>query len=50
MNRRLFEVLEETGGMSIPLSADRGRKNNVRRPDLATPAPFPVPLIAPDED
>ena len=50
MNHRLFEILEETDGMSIPLSPDRGRKNNLRRPDLAAPAPFPVPLIAPEED
>ena len=48
MNRRLFEILEETDGMSIPLSPDRGRKQNLRRPDLAVPAPFPPPLIAPE--
>jgi len=48
MNRRLFEILEETGGMSIPLAEDRGRQNGLRRPDLAAPAPFPEPLIAPE--
>ena len=32
---RLFEILEETGGMSIPLREDRGRKNGLRRPDRA---------------
>ena len=47
MNRRLFEILEETGGMSIPLAEDRGRQNGLRRPDLAAPALFPEPLIAP---
>jgi N-acetylglucosamine-6-sulfatase len=47
MNRRLFEILEETGGMSIPLSPDYGRQFNLRRPDKAAPAPFPAPLIAP---
>ncbi len=49
MNRRLFEILEETGGMSIPLREDRGRKNGLRRPDLAAPAAFPEPLVAPEE-
>ena len=48
MNRRLFEILEETGGMSIPLSPDYGRQFNLRRPDKAAPAPFPAPLIAPE--
>jgi N-acetylglucosamine-6-sulfatase len=48
MNRRLFEILEETGGMAIPLAPDRGRSQNLRRPDLAAPAPFPEPLIAPE--
>ena len=49
MNRRLFEILEETGGMSIPLAEDRGRQNGLRRPDLAAPALFPEPLIAPED-
>jgi N-acetylglucosamine-6-sulfatase len=49
MNRRLFEILEETGGMSIPLREDRGRKNGLRRPDRAAPAAFPEPLVAPEE-
>jgi N-acetylglucosamine-6-sulfatase len=49
MNRRLFEILEETGGMSIPLSSDRGRQLGLRRPDKAAPAPFPAPLVAPEE-
>ena len=48
MNRRLFEILEETGGMSIPLREDRGRKNGLRRPDRAAPAAFPEPLVAPE--
>jgi N-acetylglucosamine-6-sulfatase len=50
MNRRLFEILEETGGLSIPLAPDRGRQQNLRRPDIAAPAPFPPPLIAPEPD
>jgi N-acetylglucosamine-6-sulfatase len=50
MNRRLFEILEETGGMSIPLSPDRGWQLGLRRPDKAAPAPFPAPLIAPEEE
>lgn len=50
MNARLFEILEETDGMSIPLSADKGRKNNLRRRDLAAPAAFPDPLIAPEPE
>lgn len=48
MNRRLFEILEETGGMAIPLSPDRGTSLNLRRPDLAAPAPFPESLVAPE--
>jgi N-acetylglucosamine-6-sulfatase len=48
MNQRLFEILEETGGMAIPLTPDRGSSQNLRRPDLAAPALFPEPLIAPE--
>jgi N-acetylglucosamine-6-sulfatase len=50
MNRRLFEILEETGGMAIPLSPDAGWSLRLRRPDLAAPALFPEPLIAPAKE
>jgi N-acetylglucosamine-6-sulfatase len=50
MNRRLFEILEETGGMSIPLKPDAPWSLRLRRPDLAAPAAFPEPLIAPGDE
>lgn len=48
MNRRLFDLLEATGGMSIPLSRDAGMRLNLRRRELAAPAAFPPSLVAPD--
>jgi hypothetical protein len=50
MNRRLFEILEETGGMAIPLKPDTPWSMRLRRPDIAAPAAFPEPLIAPGEE
>ncbi|HEY0944564.1 MAG TPA: sulfatase [Opitutaceae bacterium] len=45
MNRRLFELLQESEGMAIPLRADSGGANNLRRADGAKPADFPPELI-----
>jgi N-acetylglucosamine-6-sulfatase len=42
MRTRLFEVLEETGGMSIPLQPDRGGQQNLRSPARSKAAPFPA--------
>ena len=33
MSWRLFELLEKTDGMQIPLSADAGQRNELRDPD-----------------
>ncbi|MCF7669293.1 MAG: sulfatase [Verrucomicrobia bacterium] len=41
MNRRLFEILEETGGMKIPLRPDRGGQANKRTRDGSKKAGFP---------
>jgi arylsulfatase A-like enzyme len=32
LNKRLFDMLEQTGGMSIPLRRDSGGQNNKRKP------------------
>lgn len=32
LNKRMFDILEQTGGMSIPLRRDSGGQNNKRRP------------------
>ena len=44
MRTRLFEVLEQTGGMNIPLQPDRGTQQSLRSPDRSKAAPFPVEL------
>ena len=45
MREQLFGVLEKTGGMSIPLKANRWGQQNLRREDKARPADFPPSLI-----
>jgi N-acetylglucosamine-6-sulfatase len=44
MRARLFEVLEQTGGMSIPLQPDRGSQQSLRDPRRSKAAPFPAEL------
>jgi N-acetylglucosamine-6-sulfatase len=44
MNRRLFDLLRRTGGMSVPLYEDRGHSNNLRRKGRSGAAPFPDEL------
>jgi N-acetylglucosamine-6-sulfatase len=44
MNARLFRVLEETGGLAIPLRPDRGGQLNLRRADGPRAADFPAEL------
>lgn len=44
-NRMLFEKLEETGGMYIPLYPDRGRQQNLREADGSEPGDFAPQLI-----
>jgi N-acetylglucosamine-6-sulfatase len=41
MNTRLFEIVQETGGMSIPLYRDIGNSFNLRNRGGAAPAVFP---------
>lgn len=42
MRERLFDVLEATGGMSIPLQRDRGRQSVLRDPEGTGVADFPA--------
>jgi N-acetylglucosamine-6-sulfatase len=44
LNRRLFALLEETKGMSIPLYPDRGGQQNLRNPGASPAAEFPPQL------
>ncbi|MBI5282193.1 MAG: sulfatase [Candidatus Solibacter usitatus] len=41
MRQRLFDILEETGGMNIPLQRDRGGQQNLRSPDRSPASEFP---------
>ncbi len=41
MNQRLFEILESTDGMNMPLYPDKGGQNSLRNPKGAQAAPFP---------
>jgi len=47
MRERLFEVLEQTGGMNIPLYPDRGGTSNLRNPKGSKAAEFPPELVRP---
>ncbi len=44
MRTRLFQILEETGGMSMPLYPDRGGSQNRRSPSRSKAAEFPAEL------
>jgi hypothetical protein len=44
MNARLFRVLADSGGLSIPLQPDRGGQLNLRRADGSHAADFPAEL------
>ncbi|MBL9193374.1 MAG: sulfatase [Opitutaceae bacterium] len=44
-NRKLFTVLEKTGGTQLPLRPDSGRVNNARREAGSAPAVFPPELM-----
>ena len=44
MRGRLFDILEETNGMNIPLQRDRGGQANRRNSDKSKPAAFPAEL------
>jgi N-acetylglucosamine-6-sulfatase len=45
MNRQLFELMQSTGGMQIPLYPDSGGQNNLRNPERPGQAPFPPQLV-----
>ena len=47
MSAKLFRLLEETGGMQIPLSADAGERNELRDPNGPRQAPFPLRFFRP---
>jgi N-acetylglucosamine-6-sulfatase len=45
MNRKLFDLLETTGGMYLPLYRDRGGQSNLRHADRSKAAPFPERML-----
>lgn len=45
LRKQLFELLQETGGMSIPIQPDRGRSFNQRRRDGSPAADFPPEMV-----
>jgi N-acetylglucosamine-6-sulfatase len=47
MSAKLFRLLEETGGMQIPLSADASERNELRDPKGPAQAPFPPRFFRP---
>jgi len=47
LSHKLFTLLEETGGMQIPLSVDAGGRNELRSPSGAGQAPFPPSFFRP---
>jgi N-acetylglucosamine-6-sulfatase len=47
MRARLFEILEQSGGMQMPLWPDRGRMQNLRNPQGSKAADFPAELRRP---
>ena len=50
MNTRLFEILEQTGGMNMPLYPDRGGQSKLRHPDRSKAAPFPKVMEGPRDN
>lgn len=47
MNKQLFDVMESTGAMYIPLYRDSGPQNNLRSTQGSKPAQFPAELVKP---
>lgn len=45
MNKQLFELLETTNGMYVPLFSDKGGQMNLRNQDATKAAPFPAYLL-----
>jgi N-acetylglucosamine-6-sulfatase len=49
MNRRVFETLEQTGGMSMPLYPDIGAASEQRHPERSKAAEFPDAFLGKKE-
>lgn len=47
MRRQLFELLDQTGGSTMPLSPDRGQRFEQRRPRGSPQAPYPPVYFQP---
>jgi N-acetylglucosamine-6-sulfatase len=47
MRTQLFETLEKTGGLKIPIYPVRGGQQNLRNPNGSEAQPFPKALISP---
>jgi N-acetylglucosamine-6-sulfatase len=45
MRERLFDILEETGGLNIPMQRDAGGQSNKRNPNRDGAAQFPPEMI-----
>lgn len=45
MRERLFDILEETGGLNIPMQRDAGGQSNKRNPNREGAAQFPPEMI-----
>jgi N-acetylglucosamine-6-sulfatase len=50
MNARLFEILERTDGMNMPLYPDRGGSMRLRHPDRSKAAAFPPSMNGPRDN
>jgi N-acetylglucosamine-6-sulfatase len=50
MNARLFQILESTGGMNMPLYPDRGGQSRLRHPDRSKSAQFPKVFDGPRDN
>ncbi len=50
LNNKMFEILEETGGMYIPLYPDSGRQHNLRNKSRSPSAKFPDYLLKEDSE
>jgi N-acetylglucosamine-6-sulfatase len=45
LKAQLFDTLEQTGGLSVPIYADRGGSQNLRNAEGSPAAEFPDPLL-----
>jgi N-acetylglucosamine-6-sulfatase len=49
MRKKLFETLEKTGGMHMPIYPDRGGQNRLRNPRGSHAADFPEEFYQPPQ-